>query len=131
MCLTTLQDSVKEVEALRDENESLRVANAELLNRLSLFSNSTRMMSSFAPNVRPSSASLVGEFSRLGIGSAFCESNNGEEFPSVSPTSVIEPNQFVRGDPRVSMPKSISVRSKGYLKSVATTQRPTRQQKTN
>ncbi|GJX14512.1 zinc finger CCCH domain-containing protein 14-like protein [Tanacetum coccineum] len=133
MCLTTLQDSVKEVEALRDENESLRVANAELLNRLSLFSNSTRMMSSFVPNVRSSSASLTGEFSRLGIGSAFCESNNnGEEFPSVSPTSVIEPNQFVRGDQRVlSMPKSISVRSKGYLKSVATTQRPIRQQNTN
>ncbi|GJT04416.1 zinc finger CCCH domain-containing protein 14-like protein [Tanacetum coccineum] len=133
MCLTTLQDSVKEVEALRDENESLRVANAELLNRLSLFSNSTRMMSSFVPNVRSSSASLTGEFIRLGIGSAFCESNNnGEEFPSVSPTSVIEPNQFVRGDQRVpSMPKSISVRSKGYLKSVATTQRPIRQQNTN
>ncbi|GKC13679.1 hypothetical protein Tco_1010461, partial [Tanacetum coccineum] len=52
-----IADSVKEVEALRDENESLRVAN--------------------------------------GIGSAFCESNNGEEFPSVSPTSVIEPIQFV------------------------------------
>ncbi|PWA67971.1 hypothetical protein CTI12_AA313900 [Artemisia annua] len=128
MCLTALQDSVKEAEALRVENEALRVANGELLNRLSLVSDSTRRVSSFGRSL--SSASLIGEFSRLGIGSAFCESN-GEEFPSVSPTSVIEPNQFVRGDQRVSMPKSISVRSKGYLKSVATTQRQIRQQNTN
>ncbi|GKC30674.1 hypothetical protein Tco_1037968 [Tanacetum coccineum] len=71
-----IADSVKEVEALRDENESLRVAN--------------------------------------GIGSAFCESNNGEEFPSVSPTSVIEPIQFVTGDQRVSISGIVYVLASNY-----------------
>ncbi|CAI9272388.1 unnamed protein product [Lactuca saligna] len=131
VCLTSLQDSVKEVDALRQENEALRVANGDLVQRLNLFSQAT-MQNRLASSVRSSSSpssTLIGDFSRLGIGSPFSESNaSAEKVPSVSPTSVIEPKQFTRHNgERVSMPKSISVRSKGYLKSVPS-QRPSRQQ---
>ncbi|KAI3722751.1 hypothetical protein L2E82_33823 [Cichorium intybus] len=130
VCLASLQDSVKEVDALRQENDALRVANSDLVQRLNLFSQATmqnRLVSSVRSSSSPSST-LIGDFNRLGIGAPFCESNASvEKVPSVSPTSVIEPKQFARHNgERVSMPKSISVRSKGYLKSVSS-QRPTRQ----
>ncbi|KAI3794185.1 hypothetical protein L1987_36814 [Smallanthus sonchifolius] len=134
MCLTSLQECVKEVDALRQENEALRLANTDLMQRLNLFSKAKRqnyLVSSNRSSPSPSST-LIGDFSRLGIGASFCESSASvEKVPSVSPTSVIEPNQFVRhtGE-RVAMPKSISVRSKGYLKSISS-QRPNRQQTTN
>ncbi|KAI3519318.1 hypothetical protein L1887_08348 [Cichorium endivia] len=134
VCLASLQDSVKEVDALRQENDALRVANSDLMQRLNLFSQATmqnRLVSSVRSSSSPSST-LIGDFNRLGIGAPFCESNASvEKVPSVSPTSVIEPKQFARHNgERVSMPKSISVRSKGYLKSISS-QRPTRQQVTN
>lgn len=132
MCLASLQDSVKDVDALRQENEALRIANNDLIQRLKMFSQATRQ-NCVVSSVRSSqslSSNLIADFNRLGIGSPFCDSNASiEKVPSVSPTSVIEPNQFVRhNSERVPMPKSISVRSKGYLKSVsAQAQRPIRQ----
>nr|XP_043634957.1 zinc finger CCCH domain-containing protein 14-like [Erigeron canadensis] len=109
MCLTSLQDSVREVEILREQNEALRMANGELMQQLSMFS---RKNGAFR------SQNLIGDFSRLSIGSPFnSESNSVEKVPSVSPTSVID-----------WAPNSISVRSKGYLKPTSSAQRPRRQQ---
>ncbi|KAI3808473.1 hypothetical protein L1987_24424 [Smallanthus sonchifolius] len=127
MCLASLQDSVKEVDALRQEKEALRLANTDLVRRLNVFSNATRkncpvssVRSSPSP-ITPSS-SLIGDFSRLGIGAAA----SVELVPSVSPNSVIERNQFMRiNGERVSMPKSISVRSQGYLKSISSSRQQT------
>ncbi|XP_076908012.1 zinc finger CCCH domain-containing protein 14-like [Bidens hawaiensis] len=129
MCLASLQDCVKEVDVLRQENEALRAANTDLVQRLSLFSKAKHQQQ--RQNYF-SSSNLIGEFSRLGIGASFSESSvSVEKLPSVSPTSVIEPNQFLRHNgERVAMPKSISVRSKGYLKSILP-QRQTRQQIAN
>ncbi|KAK9061964.1 hypothetical protein SSX86_019148 [Deinandra increscens subsp. villosa] len=134
MCLASLQECVKEVDDLRQENEALRLANADLVQRLNLFSKAKRQ-NYLSPSVRSSSSpssALIGDFSRLGIGASFCETSaSSDKVPSISPTSVIEPNQFARQNvERVSMPKSISVRSKGYLKSISS-QRPSGQQTTN
>ncbi|KAJ0703425.1 putative transcription factor C3H family [Helianthus annuus] len=126
MCLASLQECVKEVDGLRIENEALRVANNDLVQRLNQFSKAKRqnyLTTSMRSSSSPSS-NLISDFNRLGIGASFSESSGSiEKVPSVSPTSVIEPNQFVRhNNERVSMPKSISVRSKGYLKSISTQQ---------
>ncbi|KAL8246942.1 hypothetical protein R6Q59_008158 [Mikania micrantha] len=134
MCLASLQECVKEVDVLRQENEVLRLANTDLIQRLNLFSKAKRQ-NYLATSVRSSSSpssTLIGDFCRLGIGASFCESSaSAEKVPSISPTSVIEPNQFARHNvERVSMPKSISVRSKGFLKSISS-QRLSRQQTTN
>ncbi|XP_071735242.1 zinc finger CCCH domain-containing protein 14-like [Rutidosis leptorrhynchoides] len=126
MCLASLQDSVKDVDALRQENEALRIANNDLIQSLKIISQATRpVRSSPSP-----SSNLIRDFNRFGIGSPLSESNASvEKVSSVSPKSVIEPNQFVRqNNERVTMPKSISVRSKDYLKSVsAQAHRPIRQ----
>ncbi|KAI3704579.1 hypothetical protein L1987_74804 [Smallanthus sonchifolius] len=127
MCLASLQDSVKEVDALRQEKEALRLANTDLVRRLNVFSNATRkkcLLSSVRSSPSPiaPSSSLIGDFSRLGIGAAA----SVKVVPSESPNSVIERNQITRiNAERDSMPKSISVRSQGYLKSISSSRQQT------
>lgn len=118
MCLAHLQDSLRELDLLRDDNEALRLANSDLVNRLSLLSQTTIqncLLSSSAPHNQPS-LSFLNDFNRLSIG----ENVVREEIcHDVSPTSVIEHSRFDRRGgttERVQLPKSISVRSSGYLK---------------
>lgn len=88
LCLAHLQEAAREAEALRLENQQLRIAKSELAKRL-------------GSRISPSAAiSIANELQRLRINTSP---------PAIGcPTSIHEP--------RVSLPKSISVRSKGYKK---------------
>uniref|UniRef100_A0A803Q640 C3H1-type domain-containing protein n=1 Tax=Cannabis sativa TaxID=3483 RepID=A0A803Q640_CANSA len=85
-----LQDLNKEVDFLRHENAELRSINSELLELIS---------------------------SRAAFRSLLLSSGL-DDFSDISPTSVMETNRFERRNPdqRVTLPKSISVRSTGYQK---------------
>ncbi|KAL3527008.1 hypothetical protein ACH5RR_011664 [Cinchona calisaya] len=118
LCLAHLQESIKEVDALRQENESLRLANAELVDRLSLLSQTTIQNC------------LLSDFNRLNITPSPSRDPRVTTTPfdpstllnitntTSSPTTVIQQNRLERRhiEERGSLPKSISVRSSGYLK---------------
>ncbi|XP_011100111.1 zinc finger CCCH domain-containing protein 14 [Sesamum indicum] len=100
LCLSQLHDSIEEVDALRRENDSLRVSNADLSHRVALLFSRDRLLS---------------EFNRLNIASP----SSAVPLPVhvASPQPLIEHNRVERiNTERVSLPKSISVRSRGYLK---------------
>ncbi|XP_072994348.1 zinc finger CCCH domain-containing protein 9-like isoform X2 [Typha latifolia] len=100
LCLSHLHEAAEEAEALRHENVKLRIANGELTKRLAFLSvNQNSRIPSSA--ISAAANSLAEEFRRLGI---------GEPTAEMSPTSVLEEEK------RVSLPKSISIRSSGYLK---------------
>ncbi|CAL9050733.1 unnamed protein product, partial [Musa banksii] len=112
LCLSHLRDAAEEVESLRRENASLRAANVELTRRLGLLAgkHGGRVTISAA-------AALADEFRGLSV----AEPPPAEE----SPTSVLAFQESVSGcqftrtpvvEKRVSLPKSISIRSSGYLK---------------
>nr|XP_027074163.1 zinc finger CCCH domain-containing protein 9-like isoform X2 [Coffea arabica] len=107
-CLANLRESIKEVQALGQDNESLRLANADLVHRLSLLSRAT------IHNC------LLSDFNRLRISGNDTPSPrlySREASPAPGP-DVIQQNRFQRRHlaERVSLPKSISIRSAGYLK---------------
>nr|GMC97028.1 zinc finger CCCH domain-containing protein 14-like [Ipomoea batatas] len=110
LCLAHLQESLKEVNALRQENESIRLANADLVQRLSLLSQATIQNC------------LLSDFSHLGIGvraSPIRETLTTESKPPNvrPPPGVIEQHRLERrNQEQIPIPKSISVRSSGYLK---------------
>ncbi|XP_052205532.1 zinc finger CCCH domain-containing protein 14-like [Diospyros lotus] len=115
MCLAHLQETLKEVDALRQENDNLRVTNADLVKRLGLLSQSTMQNCLLSPGHPP--ASFISDFNRLNVGGTIGDRRIAEEVSNISPTSVIEHNRFDRrSTERVTLPKSISVRSSGYLK---------------
>ncbi|KAF8378661.1 hypothetical protein HHK36_030010 [Tetracentron sinense] len=115
LCLTHLQETAKETEALRQENANLRMANKDLIKRFSLLTQASIHYSSISAGYP--SLSIVDDFRRLCIGDNFRNSRVPEDISVCSPTSVIGSNRFERMDPgRVSLPKSISIRSSGYLK---------------
>ncbi|XP_044488961.1 zinc finger CCCH domain-containing protein 15 isoform X1 [Mangifera indica] len=118
LCLTRLREAAREAENLRQENASLRSVNRELNKHLSLLIKSTvsdfnsddnngNNSNSNNNNAATSSFGVVNGMRGLSI-----SGGGGEEVCVESPTSVIE-NVDVK---RVSLPKSISVRSNGYLK---------------
>ncbi|KAF5961319.1 hypothetical protein HYC85_002528 [Camellia sinensis] len=115
MCIAHLQESLKEVDTLREENDNLRVTNADLIKRLSLLSQATIqncLLSSSHPPLP-----FINDFNRLSVGGTVRDSHVAEEASNISPTSVIEHNRFDgRNVESVPLPKSISVRSSGYLK---------------
>ncbi|XP_027078712.2 zinc finger CCCH domain-containing protein 15-like [Coffea arabica] len=107
-CLANLRESIKEVQALGQDNESLRLANADLVHRLSLLSRAT------IHNC------LLSDFNRLRISGNATPSPrlySREASPAPAP-DVIQQKRFQRRHlaERVSLPKSISIRSAGYLK---------------
>ncbi|XP_019182591.1 PREDICTED: zinc finger CCCH domain-containing protein 14-like isoform X2 [Ipomoea nil] len=110
LCLAHLQESLKEVNALRQENESIRLANADLVQRLSLLSQATIQNC------------LLSDFSHLGIGvraSPIRDTLTTESKPPNvrPPPGAIEQHRLERrNQEQVPIPKSISVRSSGYLK---------------
>ncbi|KAL7141661.1 hypothetical protein ABFS83_08G068800 [Erythranthe nasuta] len=119
LCLSQLHDSIDEVEDLRLENESLRLSNADLSRRVALLFTRDRLLS---------------EFNRLSITSpsaAAAPPIPVHVAPPPPPRTLSENNLRIQPPPRplsennrlepksterVSLPKSISVRSRGYLK---------------
>ena len=129
MCLTRLVETSKEVEALRQENAHLRALNKELQKQLNFViqaSLENQFGGGSSGQAQTTPFDVVHGFRgfHIGEGKENCgdwnnnnsnNSNNKEqEISDESPTSVIE-NNGVEGE-RFSLPKSISVRSNGYLK---------------
>ncbi|KAG4398043.1 hypothetical protein AAZX31_10G255400 [Glycine max] len=140
MCLNRLVETSKEVEALREENGLLRAANKELQKQLHLVIQASLENhygggdGGSSGQTQPTLFNVLHGFRGLHIGEGNKEnyadwnnnnlnimnnnnSNNKElqEISEESPTSVIENNNVVEVE-RFSLPKSISVRSNGYLK---------------
>ncbi|XP_042501316.1 zinc finger CCCH domain-containing protein 15-like [Macadamia integrifolia] len=116
LCYSHLHEALKEVEAFRQEIAELRIENRDLNNRLRLLAQ-TSLQNRFIPSSFPS-PSLINDFRRLCLGDhntpTSCVSS---ELLDESPTSVIGNNPFERRSlDRGSLPKSISIRSSGYLK---------------
>ncbi|KAK1357473.1 Butyrate response factor 1 [Heracleum sosnowskyi] len=105
--LSTLQKSIKQLNALHQENENLRLANADLVSRINLLSQASCLV--------PSSRSYLNNNHRLtSVGDSRVTSKS-----SVSPTSVIQQNNHdKRNHHKISAvhPKSISVRSSNHEK---------------
>lgn len=125
-CLSQLQKTFREAETLRQENTNLRVANGDLSNRLNRLVEaylesqySSLMMSSGSSslsleNVTSPLPSITEKFDGLRVAEKIRECPRWES--GESPTSVIESDRAERDVDRVSLPKSISVRSTGFLK---------------
>lgn len=111
LCLTRLREAAREAETLRQENASLRSVNRELNKHISLLIRSSvnDHLSCGNNNDATTSLGLANAMRGLSIGGG---GGGGEEACVESPTSVME-NVEVK---RISLPKSISVRSNGYLK---------------
>ncbi|KAL3630361.1 hypothetical protein CASFOL_023345 [Castilleja foliolosa] len=103
LCVGQLRDTIEEVEALRRQNDSLRLSNADLNHRVALLFSRDRLLS---------------EFNRFNIASPS---------PAAAPPPVrVAAPQPVNTE-RVALPKSISVRSKGFLKMTRPSRDTTRQ----
>ncbi|XP_030461229.2 zinc finger CCCH domain-containing protein 14 [Syzygium oleosum] len=103
LCRAHLNDLTEEIDSLRRENARLRLSNSELVKLLNL----------------PSQGTLESCFRRLGLSDANATGSDfsGEDVCSYSPTSVMDQSGYEPSNPeRVWLPKSISVRSSGYLK---------------
>ncbi|KAI5401348.1 hypothetical protein KIW84_065991, partial [Lathyrus oleraceus] len=130
MCLSRLVETSKEVEALQQENGQLRAVNKELQKNLNLLVQASLENrfgggdSSIQTHSIPFDALHSFRGLNLGDGKENCadwnnnniNNNNKEllEASDESPTSVID-NGGIETE-RFSLPKSISVRSNGYLK---------------
>ncbi|KAK3189371.1 hypothetical protein Dsin_028932 [Dipteronia sinensis] len=131
LCLTRLREAAKDAEILRQENASLRSVNLELNKHIGLLIKSSvtandhhhhhhqpAASSNDFENISSSAATTSFEnmvnvgMRGLRIGGGGGGGDHREEVSVESPTSVME-NVDVK---RVSLPKSISVRSNGYLK---------------
>lgn len=95
LATTRVKEVTREANALEEENEWLRLANDDLTRRL----HSLLSFSDQSVGLTAGSSSTSGR------------NNNGESVGSSSPMSVAD-----EGEERVSLPKSISVRSPGYFK---------------
>ncbi|KAL1566620.1 zinc finger CCCH domain-containing protein 9-like [Salvia divinorum] len=94
LCLAQLHDSIEEADALRRDNESLRLSNADLSHRIALLFSRDRLLS---------------DFSRLSVASPSAAAHLSQP--------LAEHNRVERRSiERVTLPKSISVRTSGYLK---------------
>ncbi|XVF44236.1 hypothetical protein PTKIN_Ptkin02bG0104200 [Pterospermum kingtungense] len=104
LCLTRLRQAAKEAEALRLENTSLRSVNRDLNKQLSALIH----LASSDYNTTP--FELVNALRGISLSG---DGIGEEEVSDESPTSVIGGAVHLE---RVMLPKSISVRSNGYLK---------------
>lgn len=113
--LSHLRDVAKQAQTLRQENVNLKMANHDLNNRLNLLLNPTPF---HGVDLGPGLDSLVDGLRKTGIGVEE-EGTSENEAVAKSPTSVMDSGLCGRGGvERVHLPKSISVRSSGYLKAV-------------
>ncbi|OIV89200.1 hypothetical protein TanjilG_25113 [Lupinus angustifolius] len=139
MCLTRLVETSKEVEALRQENAQLHAVNNELQKNLNLVIQAS-LENQFGGETQTTAFDVVHGFRgfHVGDGKENCadwnmninnNNNNNNcknekvEVSEESPTSVIE-NNGVEVE-RFALPKSISVRSNGYLKTQSAAVVPT------
>ncbi|KZV42243.1 zinc finger CCCH domain-containing protein 14 [Dorcoceras hygrometricum] len=99
LCLAQLHDSIAEAEALRLENDALRLSNSDLANRVAVLFSCDRFLC---------------DFNRLNIASPSAAPRASQ---MASPQALSEHNRVKKKNTeRVALPKSISVRSSGYLK---------------
>lgn len=111
--LLHLRDVAKQAQTLRQENVNLKMTNLDLNNRLNLLLNPA---SFHGVDVDPGLGSLVNRLRKVSVEE---EGTSENEATVKSPTSVMDSGQGGLGGPeRVHLPKSISVRSNGYLKAV-------------
>ncbi|KAG8639146.1 hypothetical protein MANES_14G108300v8 [Manihot esculenta] len=112
LCITRLREAAMEVESLRQENAALRSVNRELNNHLSFLIQASVQKHCLSSDYNTTSFEILNGFRNLCITGG----DGGEEMcEHESPTSVMEV-QTVDATERISLPKSISVRSNGYLK---------------
>ncbi|CAO2830135.1 unnamed protein product [Amaranthus hypochondriacus] len=129
LCLKQLQKTFKEAENLRQENTNLRMANLELGNQVNLLIQTTlknryQTVSISDYTEQSGSSSLSSSSEKFGGGYAKERENEGlkEGFvsQSQSPTKLTMENSESEiekdEEARVTLPKSISVRSNGFLK---------------
>ncbi|XP_074274909.1 zinc finger CCCH domain-containing protein 15-like [Silene latifolia] len=115
LCLSQLKKTFKEAETLRQENTNLRLANHELNLQINLLLEAAELQTAAAySDPLPLTGGKSSSETNTGGGGL----EEGFENNSESPTSVIEDerNQQEVEAGRVTLPKSISIRSKGYLK---------------
>ncbi|GFP96977.1 zinc finger CCCH domain-containing protein 14 [Phtheirospermum japonicum] len=113
LCVAQLRDTIEEVDALRRENDSLRLSNADLTHRVALLFSRERLLS---------------EFNRLNIASPSPAAAPPPVRVAAPQPLITEQSRFDRRNTeRVALPKSISVRSKGYLKMTRPSRDTTRQ----
>ncbi|KAL2904752.1 Zinc finger CCCH domain-containing protein 15 [Bienertia sinuspersici] len=124
-CLNQLHKIFKEAETLRQENTHLRLANADLSNQVNLLIQAT-VHSSYQTQPFGNSRDHYGSSSISSIGGGFEKEkesgcwNEGCSSKVQSQKSKIEKDQEENQkdeSARVTLPKSISVRSNGFLKS--------------
>lgn len=122
-----LKETAKQAQALRQENINLKMVNADLTSRLSLLLRaSSDYAASFGFTGMDPGANLddvLRDLGMMSLGGGMSEGQSWDDLTtegdSPSPTSVIDSGRVEgNGDTgdRVSLPKSISVRSSGYLK---------------
>lgn len=100
LCLAQLHDTIEEADALRRDNESLRLSNADLSHRIALLFSQGRLLS---------------DFNRLNVASPSAAVPRAAHLTATQPLA--EHNRIERrSTERVTLPKSISVRTSGYLK---------------
>ncbi|KAL8549868.1 hypothetical protein ACS0TY_008638 [Phlomoides rotata] len=100
LCFAQLQDLVEELDTLRRENESLRLSNADLSHRVSVLFTRDRLLT---------------DLNRLNIASPPAAAPRAAHLTATQPLA--ELNRVDRkSTERVTLPKSISVRTSGYLK---------------
>ncbi|CAO2828563.1 unnamed protein product [Amaranthus hypochondriacus] len=129
LCLTQLSKTFKEAETLRQENTNLRMANLELGNQVHLLIQATRRnrynTKSLSNSTEQYTSSFMSSISDQFSGDSEKEKEYGglkEEFTSQGQNSNSKmTEEDVSGseedeEARVTLPKSISVRSNGFLK---------------
>ncbi|KAK7289785.1 hypothetical protein RIF29_03729 [Crotalaria pallida] len=127
ICLSRFMEASRELETLREENSQLRAMNMELQKQMSLVLQAS-LENRFGSDTMPYGFALG--LSGFHIGENSCsdwnvddedekeneEEEEEDEVSEESPRSVIENNGGGDDVERFSLPKSISVRSNGYLK---------------
>ncbi|XP_022878915.1 zinc finger CCCH domain-containing protein 15-like [Olea europaea var. sylvestris] len=124
-----LQKTAKQVQSLRQDNVNLKMANIDLNHRLKLLVNSTSSfgLSGLVPGSSSGWDPIVDGLGKMSLGGEDGpgEKEEGEnevtaafsQGHSTSPKSVVDLGRVGgSGEERISLPKSISVRSSGYLK---------------
>lgn len=115
LCLKRLHEAAEEADTLRLENSHLRNVNFELNKQLSLLIHaSIQKEIGSSSSAQRSPFGIVNGIRGLSIDEQSAEE---EELSDQSPTSVVESEDAENVDvERFSLPKSISVRSNGYVK---------------
>ncbi|KAK3036715.1 hypothetical protein RJ639_030539 [Escallonia herrerae] len=117
-CLSRLRQSAKEAESLRQENINLQIANLELNKQLSLLLQSSLQNNPHEMPFSPTPlSSVIDSFRGMGIGERAAAGGRDAAWDEESPVSEVENDPVEEVDlNRISLPKSISVRSNGFLK---------------